>query len=57
MDSQPIEATIVNDVVSVEILAGHPEGFVDGNGETIVADLDDKGNVIGWHKEPAGGSN
>lgn len=57
MDNQPIDATIVEDVVSVEILSGHPEGFVDANGETIVADKDDKGNVIGWHKEPAGGSN
>jgi hypothetical protein len=49
MDSQPIE------IVTVESLSGFPEGTIDKNGETIVADLDDKGNVIGWHKEPAEG--
>ena len=55
MENQPIDATIIPDVVTVEILSGHPEGYVDANGETIVADKDDNGNVIGWHKEPAQG--
>lgn len=55
MENQPIDATIIPDVVTVEILSGHPEGYVDANGETIVADKDDNGNVIGWHKEPAEG--
>lgn len=44
-------------VDSVEVLAGLPAGeevtLQDGTptGEVIVQDLDDDGNVVGWHKE------
>lgn len=34
----------------VEQLSGSPEGTV-VNDERIVADRDEDGNVIGWHKE------
>ena len=50
MDSQPKD-----EAVTVISLSGFPEGTVDKNGEVIVADKDEKGNVIGWHKEPAEG--
>lgn len=35
---------------SVEELAGVPEG-AEVNGEVVVADHDEQGNLIGWHKE------
>lgn len=35
---------------TVEELAGVPEGTVIA-GEVVVADYDDEGKVIGWHKE------
>ncbi len=35
---------------SVEELAGVPAG-TELNGEIIVADYDEHGNIIGWHKE------
>ncbi|NTW61842.1 hypothetical protein HGB25_00280 [Candidatus Saccharibacteria bacterium] len=42
------------DGTTIEQLAGVPEG-TEVNGEVIVVDKDDAGNVIGWHKEPKGG--
>lgn len=35
---------------SVKELAGVPEGS-EINGEIVVADYDEQGNIIGWHKE------
>ena len=38
----------------VEALAGVPEGTVLPDGEKVVATRDEEGNIVGWHKEPAG---
>lgn len=38
---------------SVEELAGVPEGS-EVNGEVVVADYDEEGKLIGWHKEMKG---
>ena len=35
----------------IEELAGVPVD-TEINGEIVVADYDEQGNVIGWHKEP-----
>lgn len=37
----------------VQEMAGVPDGTQLDTGETVVADLDEDGNVLGWHKEPA----
>lgn len=38
---------------TVEIFegAGVPEGHIEVNGEKVVYDRDEEGNVVGWHKE------
>lgn len=39
-----------------ELPACHPgveDGHIDADGEKIVYDHDEDGNLIGWHKEPA----
>lgn len=44
----------MEDKVTVEDLAGVPVGFeinTNDGVEVIVADIDESGNVIGWHKE------
>lgn len=35
---------------------GVEDGTVDANGETVVHVYDEDGNVIGWHKLPAPGT-
>jgi hypothetical protein len=35
----------------VELLSGYPEGTVLETGEIIRASLNEKGVVVGWHKE------
>ena len=35
---------------NIEELAGVPEG-TEVNGEIVVTDYDEQGNIIGWHKE------
>lgn len=35
----------------VHPLVGLPEGHVDDNGEVIVYERDENGEVVGWHKE------
>jgi hypothetical protein len=35
---------------NIEQLAGVPAG-TEINGEIVVADYDEQGNLIGWHKE------
>ena len=41
--------------VTVESLAGIPEGTVLEDGEKVVGTYDEEGNLVGWHKEPTGG--
>ena len=40
--------------ITVESLSGFAEGTVLSDGEIIKGTYDEQGNLIGWHKEPAG---